>query len=252
MNACRWCLIAVAATILWPAGGWAAPAWKFLYAEDTLKMYAAPDEPVATFKAEGTIPVNLLDLLAVVADVTRRKEWLPDLRESRILEGEVTSRVVIYERIHMPWPIADRDCVVESKVRIDYEAGTVEVAYQQTAHPAKPPVDGLIRLPIVRGRTFYRFVDDHTTHASYEAALDVGGALPEWAVKMAIKNVPIKTLHAVTRQVHKTRGTYEKFLEPQRARFKFSRPAAPSPPPPNSAPPNTPPANSAPPPGASN
>lgn len=195
--------------------------WTFLWAEDGIRMYRAEDAALPTFKAEGTIPVNFLDLLAVISDVSRRVEWVPEILESRILEGNVESRVIIHEKFNLPWPVNDRDCVVESIIRKDFEKRTVTVTYRQVTHPLGPAADGFIRIPIVTGRMQYSYIDDRHTAARYETTLDVGGSLPGWMVELAIKKAPLMTLQAAVAQVNKTQGQYETFVRTQADKLKL-------------------------------
>lgn len=196
--------------------------WEHLYVEDGIAMYVALDAPLPTYKAEGTIPVGLLELLAVIADVPRRPEWLPDILESRILEGGIESSVVIYERFRMPGPIANRDCVVRSVIEKDYARGVVTVTFEQVEHHDMPPNDEHIRMPVVRGLMRYRFIDAHRTAAYYQTTLDVGGSLPRWLVRLATKRVPIFTLQSLIEQIGKTRGRYDDFIRAQRAKLEFN------------------------------
>jgi hypothetical protein len=199
------------------------PKWKFLYLEDHIKMYEAQGTDLPTFKAEGVIPVNLLDLLAVIADVPRRPEWLQDIEVSRIIEGNVESRVVIYEIFNMPWPLKDRDALVESNIYKDFEKGTVSVTFQQIELPSVPPVDGMVRIPVVEGVMTYRYVDEEHTAATYEATLDVDSSLPDWIIELAVRRVPIYTLQAVTQQVQRTRGQYAAFVRAQKEKLDLHR-----------------------------
>lgn len=203
------------------AGADSPEGWKFLYSKDGMRMYEAKGADVPTYKAEGTIPVNMLELLAVIADVPRRKEWLPDVTVSRIVEGDIDSRVVIYERINLPAPVSDRDCLVESVIEKDFKRGVVTVRYKQVERKAIPPVEGFVRMPAVSGTMRYSFVNAAHTDVVYEASLDVGGALPEWLVKIAVERVPIHTLNALVKQVGRTRERYKSFVEKQRAKLHF-------------------------------
>jgi acyl-CoA synthetase (AMP-forming)/AMP-acid ligase II/NAD(P)-dependent dehydrogenase (short-subunit alcohol dehydrogenase family) len=204
-----------------PARANDSKTWEFVYAEQGIKIFNDPSAPLPTFKAEGEIPVNLLDLLAVIADLPRRKEWLTDITMSRILEGDVESRVVIYERMRMPWPVVDRDCVVESVIEKDYEQGIVTVRFQQVEHPLRPRDPKHIRLPVVQGFMRYSYVDATHTYAEYETTLDVGGTLPAWVSKLATRKIPLFTLQALIKQIARTRGQYDAFVREQRAKLKF-------------------------------
>lgn len=202
---------------------WAAtePQWKFLYSQDGIEVFAGAGTLLPTFKAEAVIPVNIVDLLAVISDVSRRKEWLPDVTLSRILEGDIESRVVIYERINMPWPVKNRDCVVESVITKDFDRGEVVVTYKQVTHKEVPPDPGYVRIPVVEGQMRYRFIDDGHTAAFYVTTLDFGGILPQWVASLGIERVPAYSLQAIVKQVERTRGQYKAFVEKQRARLNF-------------------------------
>jgi len=198
-----------------------ASEWTLLYEEAGIKMFSAKHAAFPTFKAEGEIPVNLLDLLAVIADVKHRKEWLTDIRLSRIVEGNVDSRVIIYEQFAMPWPVSNRDCVVESVIEKDFDEGIVTVRFHQVNHSAMPDAAGYVRMPVIRGLMRYSYIDATRTFAEYETTLDVGGSLPRWMIALATKKVPIFTLQALIKQVGKTQGRYDAFVREQRAKLKF-------------------------------
>jgi len=202
---------------------WARPEirWEYMYTKSGLNMYEAIGTSLPTYKAEGIIPVNLLDLLAVISDVPRRPEWLPDIDESRILEGDIESRVIIYERFDMPWPVTDRDCVVESVIYKDFAHGVVTVTFKEIEHPAKPPVEGLVRIPIMRGQMQFSYLDSDRTVATYEATLDIDTSLPDWLFQIALRRLPIFTLEAITQQVKRTRGQYNAFVAQQQEKLKF-------------------------------
>ena len=191
--------------------------WKHLYCRDGFDLYRATTAAIPTYKAEGTVPVALFDLMAVVADLPRRTEWIADLAEVRVLEGDVMSRVVLYERYDMPWPLRDRDSVVESTIHIDRAAGVVTVDYRGVSSPVVPVPDGTVRIPVVQGQMRFAWQGAQTTEARYEATLDVGGRIPEWLVKVAIRDVPAYTLKQAVEQVERTRGQYDDFVAEQRA-----------------------------------
>ena len=52
----------------------------------------------------------------------------------------------------------------------------------------------------------------------FTVRLDPGGWLPDWVVRVFVRDAPAVTLRAFKAQVLKTRGQYEDFLAPYRAR----------------------------------
>lgn len=121
----------------------------------------------------------------------------------------------------MPWPVKNRDCVVESVITKDFDRGEVVVTYKQVTHKEVPPDPGYVRIPVVEGQMRYRFIDDGHTAAFYVTTLDFGGILPQWVASLGIERVPAYSLQAIVKQVERTRGQYKAFVEKQRARLNF-------------------------------
>jgi hypothetical protein len=215
-----------------PVGPARAEGWELLYQRGDLRVYEEASGKLRTFKAEGTIAANLFDVLAVLSDTDRRSEWVRDLAESRLVEGDVQSRVVIHERFDLPWPCNDRDSVVESVIAPDFRNLELSVRYHEVAHVAAPLQDGVTRMPVVRGSMYFRYVDEDRSFARIVMTLDVGGLLPGFVVNYFVRNAPATTLDSLLRQVERTRGQYAAFVskvvESARAQAEraFEAPAA--------------------------
>lgn len=186
--------------------------WKLLYREGTLLVSRDDSGALPAFKAEGTVEANLFDLMAVLADIPRRKEWMKDLVESRIVDGAIETQVVIYEQYHLPWPCSNRDSVVESTIHQDLKKLEVAVDYHDVTSDKAPPRDGVTRMPSVRGTMLFRYLDKTHSYARVIIRLDVGGHLPQWAVNQFVKQAPVKTLSGLVREVRESQGRYADFI----------------------------------------
>ncbi|MDP6931720.1 MAG: hypothetical protein QGG40_02345, partial [Myxococcota bacterium] len=111
--------------------------------------------------------------------------------------------------------------VVESKIHKDFDQGIVTVTFQQVEHPAMPPQDGIVRIPLLEGTMTYSHVDAGHTAAAYEVTIDIDSSLPDWVVALATRAVPIYTLLAVTEQADRTQGQYEDFVKEQQEQIRF-------------------------------
>jgi hypothetical protein len=190
-----------------------AEHWELLYREGNVRVWEDTDAERATFKAESVIDAHLFDVLAVLSDTARRPQWVGDLDESRIVAGDIQTKVVIYERFHLPWPLDDRDSMVESVITQNLKQLEVAVHYREVTHPKAPPRDGVTRMPVVRGSMFFRYVDKQHAFARIVMTLDVGGMLPDFAVQRFVRKGPARTLEGLVRQVGRTRGRYAAFVQ---------------------------------------
>lgn len=188
-------------------------SWQHLYTQDGIAAYrAAGNAPIPRFKAEGTIEGNLYEVLAVMNDMPRRVEWVENLKEIKLVSGIPEKQFRIYSRLDLPWPLSDRDSLIDASVTIDYSQQDVLIDFHDVTDPAVPVREGIVRVPHTKGLTHMKLVNDTTITVSYEIEFDSGGALPDWVVKMFTQDVPLKTIKALKLQVKKTRGTYDEFV----------------------------------------
>ena len=71
-----------------------AENWTFLYREAGIEVYASGASP-PTYKAQGNLDVDVVDILAVFSDIPRRSEWVRNLEESRAVFDNHEDRVLV-------------------------------------------------------------------------------------------------------------------------------------------------------------
>lgn len=189
-----------------------AYSWSKLYETDLFTVYSDERGPAPVFKAEGYIDANIFDVLAVLADVSRRTEWVDNLIEALIVEGKIDHDVTIYEQYFLPWPCDNRDTVVRSVIEKDLKRLEVKVKYHRVKHPKVPEYEDVTRMPVVQGDMTFTYAGCNRSFARMILALDVGGHFPRWAVNQFVKRAPVKTLEGMLEQVARTRGQYTDFI----------------------------------------
>lgn len=202
-------------------------SWKLAYRHHGLSVYQDGSDSKPSYMIEGIIDANLFSVLAILADVGHRTEWVRDLKESRIVDGNVEKAVVIYERYHLPWPCRDRDALVYSEIFEDDANLAVTVKYHEVVRADVPPRPGVVRMPATRGSMFFRYVDRGHSFARVVVRLDVGGRIPGFIVNWVARQVPAITVDGMLRRIQATRGKYDAFvrahadLARQRTRIPF-------------------------------
>jgi len=209
------------ALLLFSVGVSAEPMeWTLLYEKAGFRAYEGKGSPL-TYRAEGTLDVPLAEVAAVLVDIPRQKEWVHRLAESRTLQGDPVAHSVIYSRYSLPWPAKDRDAVVESAVDVDVKQAEVRVRFWNTTVPAAPLRPDCIRVPLSEGTFTLRDTGRGAVLVSYTIRLDPGGWLPDWIVRLFVRDAPLTTLRAFQAQVLRTRGQYSAFITAQKARWNM-------------------------------
>ena len=196
-----------------------ADSWTLLYQEEGIIVFEDGGNP-PSYKAEGTLAADQFELLAVLADIPRRTEWVNQLVETRAVEGDPESEVLMYSRFNLPWPVADRDSTIRSKINVDYERREVRVRFHTVEKASLPPKDGIVRVPLAKGEFFIKAKEPQSVFVRYQLTMDPGGWLPEWVAKMFVKEAPVRTLRALAKQVEQTRGQYRDFIHRHRLQLK--------------------------------
>lgn len=171
------------------------------------------DGGLPAFRGITTLNASIYDILAVLSDPTRNTEWMASCREARLLKKINAYERIIYNRTAAPWPVDDRDVVLQSKVSVNLEKKVVSINFHSIKSPLQAPVDGVVRMPRLVGSYTLQMVDDEKTRVTYQIDADPGGLLPNWLISQAQEELPLKTLTGLRSQVKKTKGTYTEFLK---------------------------------------
>ncbi len=193
------------------------PGWNYLYQKDGITVYQESSNK-NYYRADAVIKENFFTVLAVAADIARRPEWVPNLKESTILEGSVMGGLVLYEVFHLPWPATNRDVVIKCDIKKNYESKNLLIAFESITREDHPPVKGKIRVPEAKGEMEFSFIDEQTTKGRYQIQLDPGGTLPNFIVNFFIKNAPLDAIKGLIAQIKKTDGQYKKFIEEHKSK----------------------------------
>jgi hypothetical protein len=203
----------VSASVLALAGAGLAhggEVWEHVTNADGIAVTArdVPGRGFPTFRAVGTIDANLYDVLGVLSDVGRHKEWMQRCAEARLLRKMGETEYIVYSRTDAPWPVADRDAVFHSKVYWDTNKHVIDVRFWAERSPLMGEVKGVVRMYNLRGHYKFIGLGPSRTYVDYQVDADPGGKLPRWIAKLATRTLPLDTIRALRRQAQRTRGWY--------------------------------------------
>jgi hypothetical protein len=108
--------------------------------------------------------------------------------------------------------------VFTSEARVLEPEKRVSVRFRSTADPAAPPVDGLVRMPLLDGEFEIESLAPGRSRVRYTVDADPGGVLPVAFQRAVVRESPFDTLVGLRRRVRETRGRYAGFVAGLRAR----------------------------------
>ncbi len=163
--------------------------WELVMDKNGIKAYARKVEGSGIFEFRA---VMVADARAeVVAEALRdtpaMTEWLPHCDKSYILEMKDRDHFSDYISLDLPWPVKDRDLVIDTITRYDFVHARAVTDFFDTEITSCPPRDSHIRMPDLKGQYVFEFVTREKTGIVHTYRADIGGSLPEWMANLATK-----------------------------------------------------------------
>jgi hypothetical protein len=180
------------------------------------------DKSLPAFRGRTTIDASVWDILAILQDTPRSKEWVHKCVESYQLENPGPTEYVIYNRVDSPWPFSDRDVVVASNVIFKPERQEVVIDIQSVVRSEEPPRDGVVRMPNLKGHYRFKLVSPSKTWVEYQIDADPGGLLPSWLARLASRDLPFRTLEGLRDRLEwaNENGNYRKIAKSFREMYE--------------------------------
>lgn len=167
--------------------------WVFKNEKEGVKVYYRKTSDIYELKLITSLKVSLSGLVTLLSEVDNYPKWGYKVAESRELKKVSDWETYYYSRLDFPWPLDDRDIVVQSKIVQD--PVTHRITATSVAMPDYlPEVKGVVRMRTAR--TTWTLVPGPGgwTYVEYYIYSNPGGSLPEWLVNMALDVGPRETI----------------------------------------------------------
>lgn len=187
------------------AGGVGAEDWETIsQGEMLIRVRPRSDIPGGReVWAEGDLAASLQDIQTALRDHESFRQWMPYVKESRVLSMAEGKRVT-YTRLDLP-VISNRDYVLQVEdVQLLAPDGTG--AYRQRWSPANqamPERSGVVRLRHNEGSWHFTAGDEGKVHFVYRFTVEPGGSIPGFLAGLGQKDAVMDTVRAVERRARK-------------------------------------------------
>jgi len=174
-------------------------AWSLRKETGDIRIYTMEqsDSSFQAFKAEALLDAPIEAIMAVMVDPASCIEWVLNCSESYGVGKNSFHDRYAYSVNNMPWPVTDRDYVLNIRTRGNEAAG--EIIMEMSATPGKR-AEISNRIRIDRSDTLYRFIPEGTkTRMIWLQHTDPNGALPGWLVNTLLIDIPLSSMETLER-----------------------------------------------------
>lgn len=178
--------------------------WELRVNKEGIQVYTKnmDNSPLKAVKTVCTINTSLTALTAVLLDIGRTAEWVYATKKVALLKQISPGDLIYYSELDIPWPVSNRDFIVELLVTQDEKTKVVTVAglNMPTYLPASASI---VRIQQSYSKWQITPLQKGQVKIEYELQVDPGGKVPAWLINMFATKGPFETFIKLREQVKK-------------------------------------------------
>ncbi len=216
-----------------------AYAWKVVKKEEgiVVSQRSELDRDLPSFKGTGLVNGNMYEILAILRDGPRRKEWMSKSGKTLVLSRKSVFEAISYQQTLAPFPVSDREVILHTQVYLRENPREIIATFDGVKWTKPIPGvdrDDFVWMPYLKG--YWRLVEkgENQTEVTYMVNTDPGGMLPNMLIRRITHYLPLWTLMGLRKQVKRKKGFYKDFLSQYDPSLTKNTPKAVPPPPPAS------------------
>jgi hypothetical protein len=123
------------------------------------------------------------ELINTLQDIANYSQWVFSNKKSVILKTLDPRRIIYYTQSHLPWPIKDRDLIVELDIN---SAPDILIILAKSIPDYLPQNNDYIRVPYSLATWHVTQAPDNKLKVDYTFSVDPGGNIPVWLVNATL------------------------------------------------------------------
>jgi len=169
--------------------------WRLEKDQGGIQIYTRAVEGYKIREIRGVVRVQapLTAVAAMLSDPAISPQISETVSQAKILQRQGAQRAQVYQVLDMPWPLDDRDIVVQREIRQDPKTYAVVIADSATPEAA-PAEKGRVRVQKSRTQWTLTPQADGTVETEMRALTDPNGPIPASVINSMSVGVPFKSL----------------------------------------------------------
>ena len=168
--------------------------WTLRKSADGVEISSRPaiGSPINEIRSATRMKASLDSIIGLIRDYAARPKWDDMCGEVRILKmGPATETVYVQSKL--PWPVTDRDLVMNVEWKQDPATGIV---YQHAygVPDAAPAHEGRVRMASFTNDWTFTPMADGTVAVESIAHADPGGPMPNWMINKLSADAPLQAM----------------------------------------------------------
>ena len=174
--------------------------WKLRKDKNGIKVYTRTlsDSGIVECKVETTAKTEMDKLIRLINDVENYPAWMSNCESASIFKKINDSLRIDYQKTAVPWPMKDRDIVLEFRT-----VSSNDAYYEAKINAITeliPEKENTVRITEAKGSWVFNKIDKNTIEITYQYYGDPGRNVPSWIIKMFIVSGPYETLLNLKKQ----------------------------------------------------
>ncbi|MBE9462814.1 START domain-containing protein [Dyadobacter subterraneus] len=179
--------------------------WKLSTEKDGVKVFTKSilTSKVKALKIETVLNASASQLVAVIMDVEKGKEWVYSTKSCVLLKQVSPSELYYYSEVILPWPAQNRDFIAHIMVSQNPSTKIITVdAPCVTGYV--PEKANIVRIQKSLGKWIITPISKSQVKIEYTLAVDPAGSIPAWLVNLVASQGPLETFKKLRTQLLKT------------------------------------------------
>jgi hypothetical protein len=129
-------------------------------------------------------------LVSILQNIGDYSAWVYSNKKSVILKTINPQKIIYYTESHLPWPIKDRDLIVELNIISNADILNVQA---KSIPDFLPKNDKFVRVPYSLAQWKVTQAASNKLKVDYTFSVDPGGSIPAWLVNATLAIGPYKS-----------------------------------------------------------
>jgi hypothetical protein len=178
--------------------------WKFFKESNDISVYFRTHEKSTVKELKLTTKINatVQSVESIITNVDILKTWGYACLESKLLKRKGMGELYYYYAVDVPWPLSDRDVVINMKIRQDSLSGITDIN-SMNFNGLIPEKEDRTRLKYVKAHWQLIPINKNSMQLDFTIATELGSDFPDWLVNYAMSYSPIKSITALRNMAEK-------------------------------------------------
>lgn len=169
--------------------------WKEVKKKDSISVSIRefPGSEIEEFIGKTEVEASLSQLVFLLSDLDSCKNIYFNCKELKVLSNS-EKKGVVYIRNGAPWPVAERDVVLDRILNQDIKSKTVKINLKKNESVQKPSPPEVVRMDSFLAEWRLIPLGLGKVRIEYQAHFEPGGSVPNSIMNLAIIDSPYNTL----------------------------------------------------------